>query len=54
MLQQKDDELPCLLSCARVNHCYEWEECTNAEAAAKLRKSPNRAKIKSTHGREWV
>ncbi|XP_056294413.1 SH2 domain-containing protein 5 isoform X3 [Pseudoliparis swirei] len=19
-------ELPCLLSCARVNHCYEWEE----------------------------
>uniref|UniRef100_H3C6L4 SH2 domain containing 5 n=1 Tax=Tetraodon nigroviridis TaxID=99883 RepID=H3C6L4_TETNG len=21
-----DGELPCLLSCARVNHCYEWEE----------------------------
>ncbi|XP_072237731.1 SH2 domain-containing protein 5 [Leuresthes tenuis] len=51
---ETQDELPCLLSCARVNHCYEWEECTNTEAAAKLRKSPNRAKIKSTHGREWV
>ncbi|KAM4587145.1 SH2 domain-containing protein 5 isoform 4-T7 [Odontesthes bonariensis] len=51
---ETQDKLPCLLSCARVNHCYEWEECTNTEAAAKLHKSPNRAKIKSTHGKEWV
>lgn len=48
------DELPCPLNCARVNHCYEWEESTSKLQSVKLHKSPNKAKIKSTHRREWV
>lgn len=43
--------LPCPLSCARVNHCYEWEENTSRQ---QLHKSTNKAKIKSTHRKEWV
>ncbi|XP_067442645.1 SH2 domain-containing protein 5 isoform X1 [Thunnus thynnus] len=48
------DELPCPLNCARVNHCYEWEESTSKLQSVKLHKSPNKAKIKSTHRRDWV
>ncbi|XP_061584433.1 SH2 domain-containing protein 5 isoform X1 [Cololabis saira] len=51
---EAQDELPCLLSCARVNHCYEWEENANAQKAAKLQRSPNRVKVKSTLKKEWV
>ncbi|CAJ1050163.1 SH2 domain-containing protein 5 isoform X1 [Xyrichtys novacula] len=47
-------ELPCLLSCARVNHCYEWEENTVQQTAVKPNKSLNKTKAKSTHRREWV
>ncbi|XP_070697681.1 SH2 domain-containing protein 5 isoform X2 [Pempheris klunzingeri] len=46
-------ELPCLLSCARVNHCYEWEEITSKPQAVKA-KSPNKAKFKSAHRKEWL
>ncbi|XP_076604399.1 SH2 domain-containing protein 5 isoform X1 [Chaetodon auriga] len=48
------DELPCLLSCARVNHCYEWEENASKQQAVKPRKSLTKAKMKSTHRKEWV
>ncbi|MEQ2195889.1 hypothetical protein XENOCAPTIV_019898, partial [Xenoophorus captivus] len=34
------DELPCQLSCARVNHCYEWEENANTKGCKALLK-PN-------------
>ncbi|KAM4740524.1 SH2 domain-containing protein 5 [Anableps anableps] len=43
------DELPCQLSSARVNHCYEWEENTNTQQAAKPHKSSTKARVKSTH-----
>ncbi|XP_024126406.1 SH2 domain-containing protein 5 [Oryzias melastigma] len=42
------DELPCLLNSARVNHCYEWEENAGMQQAA----SPNRTK--STQRKEWI
>ncbi|XP_023811061.1 SH2 domain-containing protein 5 [Oryzias latipes] len=42
------DELPCPLSSARVNHCYEWEEAAGTQRAARL--SPR----KSTQRREWI
>lgn len=48
------DELVCLLSCARVNHCYEWEENTSKQQPVKPQKSLNKAKMKSTHRRDWV
>ncbi|XP_037535109.1 SH2 domain-containing protein 5 [Nematolebias whitei] len=38
------DELPCLLSCARVNHCYEWEEHANTPQAPKMHKNSHKAK----------
>uniref|UniRef100_A0A3Q2T938 SH2 domain containing 5 n=1 Tax=Fundulus heteroclitus TaxID=8078 RepID=A0A3Q2T938_FUNHE len=41
-------ELPCQLSCARVNHCYEWEENASALKAAKQYKSPTKARGEST------
>ncbi|XP_029287794.1 SH2 domain-containing protein 5 isoform X1 [Cottoperca gobio] len=41
------DELACLLSCARVNHCYEWEESSSKLQAVKPLK-------KSTHRKDWV
>lgn len=47
-------ELPCLLSCARVNHCYEWEENTGKQEAVKPHKSLSKAKLKSTHRQNWV
>ncbi|GAA6216846.1 SH2 domain-containing protein 5 isoform X2 [Lates japonicus] len=47
------DELPCMLSCARVNHCYEWEENTSKQQLAKIHKSLNKATIKSTHRKGW-
>ncbi|XP_060897167.1 SH2 domain-containing protein 5 [Labrus mixtus] len=47
-------ELQCPLSCARVNHCYEWEENTNKQQAVKPYKSLHKAKGKSTHRKEWV
>lgn len=51
---ETQDELPCLLSCARVNHCYEWEENTSKQQAVKPHKSLTKAKIKSTHRKDWV
>ncbi|XP_028262064.1 SH2 domain-containing protein 5 [Parambassis ranga] len=47
---ETQDELPCLLSCARVNHCYEWEENTSKQH----HQSPSKVKNKSTHRQEWV
>lgn len=50
-----EDNLPCLLSCARVNHCYEWEELSNKHVTAKPRKSlTDKTKIKSAHTKAWV
>ncbi|XP_015230801.1 PREDICTED: SH2 domain-containing protein 5 isoform X2 [Cyprinodon variegatus] len=43
------DELPCPLSCARVNHCYEWEENANTQKAIKQIKNSTKARFKSTH-----
>lgn len=51
---ETQEELPCSLSCARVNHCYEWEEHTSTQLAVKPRKSPTKTKTKSTHRKEWV
>ncbi|XP_034725751.1 SH2 domain-containing protein 5 isoform X2 [Etheostoma cragini] len=48
------DELPCLLSCARVNHCYEWEESPSKQQAAKPHNSLNKAHVKSTPRKDWV
>lgn len=48
------DELPCRLSCARVNHCYEWEEPTRNPAPVKLQKSLNKTRMKSTHFKAWI
>ncbi|XP_041634390.1 SH2 domain-containing protein 5 isoform X2 [Cheilinus undulatus] len=47
-------ELPCLLSCARVNHCYEWEENTKEHQAVKPFKSLGKAKTKSTRRKDWI
>ncbi|XP_034021746.1 SH2 domain-containing protein 5 isoform X2 [Thalassophryne amazonica] len=47
---QYQDELPCLLSCARVNHCYEWEEDSGRRQPGRLSKNLN----KSTHSKQWV
>ncbi|CAF90413.1 unnamed protein product, partial [Tetraodon nigroviridis] len=41
-----DGELPCLLSCARVNHCYEWEEKANKQQPKSRNKHP--------HGKKWL
>ncbi|KAM6947974.1 SH2 domain-containing protein 5 isoform 1-T2 [Lycodopsis pacificus] len=41
-------ELACLLSCARVNHCYEWEEHASQQPAVKPHKSLNKANVTST------
>ncbi|CAK6960963.1 SH2 domain-containing protein 5 [Scomber scombrus] len=52
---ENQHELPCLLNCARVNHCYEWEENTSKLPSVKLHKNLNKGKIKSTQKRkEWV
>lgn len=48
---EMQDELPCLLSCARVNHCYEWEETSSKQ---KIPKSFKETKMKSTSRKEWV
>ncbi|XP_060926332.1 SH2 domain-containing protein 5 [Limanda limanda] len=49
---ETQDELPSLLSCARVNHCYEWEETTGKQPPGKLPKVFSIAKLKST-SRKW-
>ncbi|XP_034548561.1 SH2 domain-containing protein 5 isoform X2 [Notolabrus celidotus] len=49
---ENQGELSCPLSCARVNHCYEWEENTSKQQAVKPINS--QAKTKSSHRREWV
>ncbi|KAG7226739.1 hypothetical protein INR49_014088 [Caranx melampygus] len=51
---QTQDELPHLLSCARVNHCYEWEENTSNQQQTKLHKSPNKTKSRVSSKKEWV
>ncbi|XP_047438607.1 SH2 domain-containing protein 5 isoform X2 [Mugil cephalus] len=47
-------ELPFPLSCARVNHCYEWEESTSIQLPVKIHQSTDKAKTKSTLRKEWV
>lgn len=47
------DELPCLLSSARVNHCYEWEENPSKQPSVKLHKTPSKTKTKSTSRKRW-
>ncbi|XP_035004876.1 SH2 domain-containing protein 5 [Hippoglossus stenolepis] len=49
---ETQDELPSLLSCARVNHCYEWEENTGKQPPVKLPKVFSIAKLKSS-SRKW-
>ncbi|CAM9310383.1 unnamed protein product [Lampetra planeri] len=44
---EEQDELPCVLSCARVNHCYEWEESAIRPQAEKPHKGMNKARIKN-------
>ncbi|XP_040888824.1 SH2 domain-containing protein 5 [Toxotes jaculatrix] len=44
---ETQDELPCLLSCARVNHCYEWEENAGRQQSVKLHKIATKIKISS-------
>lgn len=46
-------ELPCALSCARVNHCYEWEEKAHEQHPAKQRVQ-TKPKTKLTHGKKWL
>ncbi|XP_029006258.1 SH2 domain-containing protein 5 [Betta splendens] len=48
---ETQDELPCLLSCARVNHCYEWEETISKQKAIKSFKQKAN---KSTSRKDWV
>ncbi|XP_029947688.1 SH2 domain-containing protein 5 isoform X2 [Salarias fasciatus] len=47
---ESQDSLPCVLSCARVNHCYEWEE-NGHQQLAKPSKSSSKAKRQSTHSK---
>ncbi|KAM4612833.1 SH2 domain-containing protein 5 isoform 1-T6 [Polymixia lowei] len=51
---ESEDGLACLLSCARVNHCYEWEENACKPKAAGLRKSLRRNNPKTTQKRQWI
>lgn len=51
---ERQGDLQCLLSCSRVNHCYEWEEQAHKPPTEGPRKSPNKTKTRSTHKREWV
>lgn len=46
-----DGELPCLLSCARVNHCYEWEEKADKQQPARQR-VPTKSRNKHPHGKK--
>ncbi|XP_019214635.1 SH2 domain-containing protein 5 [Oreochromis niloticus] len=39
---ETEDELPCLLSYARVNHCYEWEENVSKQQPVKLQRKRSR------------
>ncbi|XP_071388096.1 SH2 domain-containing protein 5 isoform X2 [Centroberyx affinis] len=50
---ESQDELASTLSCARVNHCYEWEESTSRPQAPKLHKSLKKSKVKTTQRRQW-
>ncbi|XP_054639410.1 SH2 domain-containing protein 5 isoform X2 [Dunckerocampus dactyliophorus] len=45
---EKQDELPCLLSCARVNHCYEWEEDAVGLQAEEPHKNLNKSRLRRT------
>ncbi|XP_051933090.1 SH2 domain-containing protein 5 isoform X1 [Hippocampus zosterae] len=43
---ENQDGLPCRLSCARVNHCYEWEEEDATEPKAQeVRRSLNKSRM---------
>ncbi|XP_071756041.1 SH2 domain-containing protein 5 [Centroberyx gerrardi] len=50
---ESQDELASPLSCARVNHCYEWEESTSRPQAPKLHKSLKKSKVKTTQRKQW-
>ncbi|XP_063071377.1 SH2 domain-containing protein 5 isoform X2 [Engraulis encrasicolus] len=48
-------ELECQLNCARVNHCYEWEENVVAKPQSALpHYGLRRAVHKYGHGKSWV
>lgn len=51
---ETQDALPHLLSCARVNHCYEWEENTSNQQHLKVHKSPTKTKTRVSSRKEWV
>ncbi|XP_068451978.1 SH2 domain-containing protein 5 isoform X2 [Clinocottus analis] len=47
-------ELACLLSGARVNHCYEWEEAASAEPHKSQNKAHSeRSHSRSSHRKHW-
>ncbi|XP_010880063.1 SH2 domain-containing protein 5 [Esox lucius] len=46
-------ELNCRLSCARVNHCYEWEERLGVAPPSAL-KGPKRDTAKYSRRNQWV
>lgn len=51
---QSRDDLPTVLSCARVNHCYEWEENGGHQQLNKLNKSVGKTKTQSPQSKHWV
>ncbi|KAJ3602528.1 hypothetical protein NHX12_030281 [Muraenolepis orangiensis] len=54
---ETQEELPSPLSCARVNHCYAWEEerATGppSSSTAALRKSFKRGSSRASHRKRW-
>lgn len=49
-----DGELPCTLCCARVNHCYEWEENANEQQHSAKQRVQTKSKTKLAHGKKWL
>ncbi|XP_062314208.1 SH2 domain-containing protein 5 [Osmerus eperlanus] len=48
-------ELECALSCARVNHCYEWDENTGHKAqTVRQHTGPKRNTTKTALRKQWV
>ncbi|XP_049590428.1 SH2 domain-containing protein 5 isoform X1 [Syngnathus scovelli] len=52
---ENQDGLPCRLSCARVNHCYEWEEEDYAEPKAQeLDTNLNKSRMQRIVKGKWM
>ncbi|XP_061075227.1 SH2 domain-containing protein 5 [Conger conger] len=51
---ESQGELEVPLSCARANHCYEWEETAGKSLACGLLKGSNRHTSKSSRREDWV